>query len=437
LFITYLYLPGKKLIYKTTFGSLMKELVHRILLSMAGGVLLLGADSCNAQVTGCTDPLANNYDPSATENDGSCTYDPFSLSPRKTHALDGTVKETSGLVLWDELVWTHNDNTDTRLYGLNGSNGNIAKEIELLDVENRDWEEISQDENYLYIGDIGNNSGNRTDLHILRIEKSSLSAGQPVIDTIWFAYQDQEDFDPGGGQQTDFDCEAFVVAQDKIYLFTKQWLSVGTSVYTIPKIPGDYQAEKVNTYNIQGLVTGATYMEKEHLLVLSGYTSLLYPFFHLCYDFRGEDFFSGNNRRITVALPFHQMEGITSENGLDYYATNERTDLFTLTLTPQRLHLFDMRELLDDYLLTLGNQEEAARDQVRLWPSPAGDFVTVEVQNGLFPIRFEILDDSARVVMKGRLKVENTRLDISQLPAGGYTFRFVKIELEGKRFIKH
>jgi hypothetical protein len=415
----------------------MKEQVHRILLSLAGGVLLLVADSCNAQVPGCTDPQANNYDPSATENDGSCFYNPISLSPLETHTLDGAVSETSGLVLWDDLVWTHNDNTDTKLYGLNGSNGNIAEEIELLNVENRDWEEISHDETYLYIGDIGNNSGNRTDLHILRVEKSSLSAGDPLIDTIWYAYEDQEDFDPGGGQQTDFDCEAFVVAQDRIYLFTKQWLSVGTAVYAIPKIPGDYQAEKVDTYNIQGLVTGATYMEKENLLVLSGYTSLLYPFFHLCYDFKGHDFFAGNNRRITVALPFHQMEGITTGNGLDYYASNERTVVQSVVLAPPRLHLFDMRELLEDYLFTLGNQEIAALSQVRLWPSPAGGIITVEVQHGLFPIRFEILDDSARVVMKGRLKVETTQLDISQLPAGGYTLRFVKRDVEGIRFIKH
>ena len=60
-------------------------------------------------------------------------------------------------------------------------------------VENSDWEEISQDDGYIYLGDFGNNTGDRTDLHILRVEKSSLKSGKPSIDTIWYTYSDQYD----------------------------------------------------------------------------------------------------------------------------------------------------------------------------------------------------------------------------------------------------
>jgi hypothetical protein len=322
---------------------------------------------------------------------------------------------------------------------LNGSTGDIDREVELNNVENYDWEEISRDADYLYIGDIGNNLGNRTDLHILRIEKISLSAGDPVIDTIFFSYEDQVSFDPGGGQQTDFDCEAFIVTEDSIYLFTKQWLSVGTTVYAIPKVPGSYQAANVGSYNIQGLVTGATYLEKEHLMVLCGYTSLLNPFFHLCYDFHGHDFFSGNNRRITVSLPFHQMEGITTDNGLDYYVSNERTVVQSMQLAPARLHRFDLREMLENYLLTLsqGNAAQESDITVRLAPSPAGNFIMVEVDPGSFPHSFEIIDQSARVVVSGRLESESTLLDISTLNPGGYTFRFTDRNARGIQFIKN
>ncbi len=414
----------------------MKKTIYRLSARLSVGLLLMNIHSCSAQVHGCTDPLAGNYDPSATVNDGSCTYDPFSLSPVDTHPLDGSVSETSGLTLWEDLVWTHNDNTDTKLYGLNRSDGAVNQDIELRGVENRDWEEISQDDQYLYIGDIGNNLGNRRDLRILRVEKNPLAAGEQVIDTIWYSYEDQADFDPGGGQNTDFDCEAFVVAEENIYLFTKQWISLGTDVYAIPKIPGTYQAENLGSCNVKGLVTGAAYLEHEHLLVLSGYTSYLYPFFHLCYDFRDHDFFSGNSRRIAIALPFHQVEGIATENGLDYYASNERSSVL-VNVVPQRLHLFDMRELLEDYLLKVGGGTDYPESRVKIWPSPAGEFISVEVRSGLFPVRYEILDDSARVVMKGRLRVESTRLDIGNLVPGGYTFRFLEGNLDPVRFIKH
>ncbi len=129
--------------------------------------------ACQAQTPGCTDPLANNYDPSATQNDGSCIYDPVNLKPLTTLPLSSTLSETSGLIVWEDYVWTHNDNTDTILYGLDTLTAEVMDEHPLPGVENIDWEEISQDEQYIYVGDFGNNgSGNRTDLHILRVDKN-------------------------------------------------------------------------------------------------------------------------------------------------------------------------------------------------------------------------------------------------------------------------
>lgn len=313
---------------------------------------LLSTVSCNAQqITGCTDPLANNFDPSATINDGSCMYDPVAVSPQQTYALSDQIKGTSGLILWDGNLWTHNDNADTVIYGLDTATADIERTFALAGVENKDWEEISQDQEYIYIGDFGNNTnGNRTDLHILRIKKSALLAGDPDSDTIWFSYSDQTDFDPKEANQTDFDCEAMIVSDDSIYLFTKQWISAGTSVYRLPKTPGNHTARRKTTYNVQGLVTGATYLEPERLVVLCGYTGLLQPFLFLLYDFQGHDFFSGHKRRITVSLPFHQIEGIATHNGLRYYATNESFVMEPVANYPQKLHIFDLSLLLEEYM---------------------------------------------------------------------------------------
>jgi len=237
------------------------------------------------------------------------------------------------------------------LYGLNPETGEISREYLLIGVENTDWEEISQDGEFIYIGDIGNNrSGNRTDLHILRIDKGSLQSGSPLIDTIWFSYGDQVDFIAQTANQTEYDCEAFVVTQDSIYLFTKQWLTSYTSLYAIPKSPGSFVARKRGTLNIQGLVSGASYFESDRLLVLCGYNSFLNPFLYLLYDYSGDHFFSGNKRKINLLLPFTQVEGLASPDGLLYHISNETFVRETLIETRAAIHLIDLKEYLGAYL---------------------------------------------------------------------------------------
>ena len=313
-------------------------------------ILLCIPVSCNSAQPGCTDPQAINFDSTATEEDGSCTYEIVNVSPVWSIELDEKIRETSGLILWDEALWTMNDDTDTRLYQLNTSTGEIIATHLLPGVVNQDWEEIAQDEDYIYVGDIGNNMGNRKNLHILCIDKLSLKAGNPSIDTIWFTFSDQQNFASSSLNQKEFDCEAFVVSSDSIYLFTKQWQSSYTSKYVLPKLPGSYVAQKREVFNIQGLVTGATYLEHGRLLVLCGYTGLMLPFMHLFYDYQGDDFFTGTQKRVNIALPFHQVEGIVTTDGIHYFLTNEHTVAEPYVNIPQKMHQIDLSELLGEYL---------------------------------------------------------------------------------------
>lgn len=293
----------------------------------------------------------NTMGPEASMNDGSCTYDLVWVAPYKTIELSEVLTETSGLILWEGLLWTHNDDSDNRLYGLDTATAKIKKTHILWKTENKDWEEIAQDEGYIYIGDFGNNSGDRKDLHILRVEKNSLKTGKASIDTIWFSYSDQHQADPAGLNQTEFDCEAFVVSSDSIYLFTKQWLSGNTTLYAMSKEPGEHVAEKQSSFNIEGLVTGATFLERERLLVLCGYSGLSQPFLHLFYDYPGNDFFIGNKRRVNVSLLFHQIEGVATEDGLKYYLSNEYSSLESAGyVNPQKLHMLDLGPYLQEYL---------------------------------------------------------------------------------------
>lgn len=307
---------------------------------------LLFATSTYSQISGCTDPLAKNFNPNAATNDGSCLYANTKIKPQSTQKLSDTLIETSGLIAFDNLLWTHNDDTDTSIYGMD-SNGKIQKKIKLEKVINTDWEEISQDSNYIYVGDFGNNSlGNRTDLHILRIQKNSFLLHQPVIDTISFSYSNQTDFAVQKPNSTDFDCEAFVVSKDSIYLFTKQWTQTKTSIYTLPKQPGKHIAQYKETLNTEGLVTGATYLEDKKLIALCGYSKMGKTFFYLLWDFKNYDFLSGNKRRFSLSLRFHQIEGITTTDGKLFYLTNESFVKKPIANNPQQIHTFDLSSYL-------------------------------------------------------------------------------------------
>lgn len=311
-------------------------------------ILLALQASCNSSQTGCTDPKAINFDSTATEDDQSCEYDTTFANPQWSLEISDQISETSGLIVWDGLLWTFNDNSDTRLYGLDTVSGEIADDYLLEGVENRDWEEIEQDEDFIYVGDIGNNFGNRKDLHILRIDKPSLRSGEPSIDTIWFTYSDQQYFNPPDANQTEFDCEAFVVSSDSIYLFTKQWLSGYTTLYVLPKLPGTYVARKSFTFDTRGQVTGASYLEEEGVLVLCGYSGLIQPFLFLFYDYQDYDFFSGVKKRVNIILPFHQLEGVTFSKGTEYYLSNELSSHTQVIKIPPKLHLIDLGEYLED-----------------------------------------------------------------------------------------
>ncbi|GIZ10031.1 T9SS C-terminal target domain-containing protein [Flavobacterium sp. UMI-01] len=299
-----------------------------------------------SQISGCTDPLAKNYTPKATLNDGSCCYKRVKIKPLFSVKLSDSIVETSSLIHYGGLLWTANDDTDATLYGMD-FNGVIKKKINISGLKNKEWEEISQDSSFIYLGDLGNNfQGNRKDLSILRLRKSELYSAKPIIDTIAFSYANQTDFSIQKPNKTNFDCEAFIVSQDSIFLFTKHFKDNKTTVYSLPKTPGTFIAKEKETYKVKGLITGATYIEDKKLIALTGYKKHLKPFIYLLDDFEGNHFFSGNKRKIKLKLPFHQVEGITTSDGLHFYITNEKAVRKPLFNVPQKLHQIDLSSYL-------------------------------------------------------------------------------------------
>ena len=397
-------------------------------------ILLFGfilANQSEAQTSGCTDRLAINHNQAATVNDGSCIYNPANVGPSATINLAGTLSETSGLIFWNNKLWTQNDNTDINIYSLDTLSGNIFHAFPLSGIPNKDWEEISQDDNYVYIGDFGNNSGSRTDLRIFRISKNSLAGNSPVIDSIKFSYSDQVDFS-SGSNSTDFDCEAFIISRDSIYLFTKQWVSKKTSVYSLSKNPGSYTAKLRSSFDVDGLITGAVYLESERIIALSGYSDLLDPFVYLLYDFKGSDFFTGNKRKIALLIPYHQTEGIASSNAIKYYISNEHFSLAPLINVPQKLNIFDLSSFLGDYLgLPIPFPDEG--NNFIISPVPAHDFIKIRSYSALLPLDYFLANLSGQLIKKGKLSSDTELISVSELASGIY---FLRIGDEKKHIYK-
>ncbi|MBQ6666703.1 MAG: hypothetical protein IJM65_01150 [Bacteroidales bacterium] len=299
-----------------------------------------------AQVSGCTDPRARNYNSEAEINDGSCRYAKASVSPFFTAELPPVVGGSSGLLRIDSGVYTHNDHREGILYCLDTTDAHIVGEIALRGIRFKDMEDAATDSLYIYLGDFGNNvSGNRNDLHILRILKSSLNDSLPQVDTIRFSYPEQNDSIPTDANSTDWDCEALIASGDSLYLFTKQWVSQQSVLYALPKRPGRYDARHVDSYAVGGLVTGADIDEEHRVVVLCGYSQLLQPFLLLLYDYEGNNFFSGNRRKISLQLPFHQVEAVVREEGFRYILTNESFKHGGFS-TPARFHRIDLSPFL-------------------------------------------------------------------------------------------
>lgn len=255
--------------------------------------------------------------------------------------LSDTLRESSGLIEWNNQLYTHNDDRDLNLYLLN-KNGKILKSINLEGIQNKDWEAIAQDETHFYLGDIGNNvSGNRTDLTIYKIRKATLF-DNPEIEQIQFTYSNQMDFRKQKVNKTDFDAEAIVVTENDLFIFTKQWTSKQTNIYKLPKTSGNFTAELIATLPVNGLISGATYVPNQNRVVLCGYSKKLKPFLYILFNFTDLTFEKSHLQKIKLKLPFHQIEGISTTDGINFYLTNEYfSNKFTGTIV-QQLHCFSI-----------------------------------------------------------------------------------------------
>ena len=236
---------------------------------------------------------------------------------RRVGTLAKEVEGTSTLFVLDGRLWTCNDHGRLRLYALDTLTGKVTTTVDLK-VTVYDLEEVTQDDRYLYFGDFGDNNGVRNDLRILRLAKGDFRKGRYRFDTIAFSYPDRA----SGTRARDFDCEAFAAVGDSLYLFTKQWVSQGSTCYALPKTPGRYKARRCQSFDTRGLVTAATYLPGSRQLVLLGYTLMVRPFVVVVDGFG--DSRRLHERRMLLNLPLGtQSEGIATADGRHFFLSSE------------------------------------------------------------------------------------------------------------------
>ncbi|HEY4786136.1 MAG TPA: hypothetical protein VIH57_08800, partial [Bacteroidales bacterium] len=271
---------------------------------------------------GCTDTAAVNFDPDAVYNDGSCQYAQMEAKPLLKASLSH-VRETSGLAYTDGKLWTFGDSGNPPdIFSVDTTTGNILQTVNISNYPNTDWEDIAADSDYLYIADLGNNEGNRTDLKILKVAKHDIGDGAVVGATaqaISISYADQTSFVVD--DNTNFDCEAIISKGDSLYLFTKDHGDFRTRVYTVSKTPGTYRLSPYTSFNVNGKITGADFNPATGEVALIGYmNSKFNSFLWLLNDFSGSMFFSGNKRRVEIgnSTTSWQTEGITYTSAIRF-----------------------------------------------------------------------------------------------------------------------
>src|SRR6056300_355913 len=145
--------------------------------------------------------------------------------------LPKIINETSGLEFYNNNFITHNDSGgEPSLYVFNEM-GEVIETIGLnknpdFEIENNDWEDITNDNEYLFVADTGNNFGNRDNLNIIRVSKGTDFMVDGIIE---ISYSDQESFFPRPKHK--YDAETIIVIEDKIALFSKDSENLNTDLY--------------------------------------------------------------------------------------------------------------------------------------------------------------------------------------------------------------
>lgn len=315
--------------------------------------------------------------------------------------LNQVISETSGLVFVNGRLITHNDSgNESKLYEVDTATGYIPRNIQIQNATNVDWEDLASDGQYLYIGDFGNNNGNRTNLKIYKISlQDLLNSNMVMAQTIEFNYSDQTNFNSRSFHN--YDAEALLAFNNQLYIFTKNRANFKTYIYPLSKTPGQYAISKTDSLNVNGLVTGVDANSLNGNVVLIGY-DFFSPFAYEIVNPGSGPFSVAPQKRISlVAGGQTQIEAIAHQADNRYWISSESTGG-----SAAKLYTLNIPTTLDS--------DSYDYSSAQLWKVVQnGKRITIESKS---PFEAQLID------VKGRMwKLPSTpEIDLNHLSCGRY-----------------
>ncbi|MEN8839337.1 MAG: T9SS type A sorting domain-containing protein [Flavobacteriales bacterium] len=339
---------------------------------------------------------------------------------RNISTFPAYLNENSGIITQGKnSAWIHNDSGDGPIIYKIDSNGTLLDSLTLSGVTAIDFEDITQDIfGNVYIGDIGNNNHNRTNLVVYKIPNPSTIIGNTVIpEAINFSYSDQTQF-PDPNQNSD--CEALFHHNNHLFLISKNWGSSGFSkLYQLPDSGGNHIAQLIDSF-VSPMVTAADFHSSGKLAVLSMDRVTIFD------QFTGIDFFGG--RTSTFYFSLTQKEGVSFVNSNSLYITQEHHRFFP------GAKLYEL-----EFSPYLSLDKKDINFEFNLSPNPASDFISLNYpKESLHPLTYSIYNTEGKLQHSGIISSDLERkIEVSQLKTGLYFLTIKsKNQVATQRFIK-
>ena len=269
---------------------------------------------------------------------------PETLFPYNLNELPSSQKESSGLQWIQGRLFSINDGGNlAEIYELNPETGALLRTVKVTNAPNGDWEDLAGSSTHLYIGDFGNNLGNRTNLKIVKIPLNSLLSQSDVsAEIIEFSYPDQSDFS-GSKPNHNFDCEAMIFWNNQLHLFSKNLGDGRSKYYTLSVNPGKHLAALQGSFDAKGLITGADVSADGKNIVLLGYENngINSRVFLWTFSSGSGSVLSGSGNQFFLGSPaiLSQTEGLAIDSQMEIKVSGEQINFGSLTVPPKMFEL--------------------------------------------------------------------------------------------------